>query len=129
MRTLKIFFKVGNKKNSNINSCLGQNGININNFNKLLINKIKIYKDGDVIRIFLKIFKKDNFKIIIKGFLTSFLIKKYSFKYFNNEKKINKICIKKIIRKNKKNFNTNNKKKINNIILGVAKSMSYSYVK
>ncbi|MGX7586116.1 hypothetical protein [Candidatus Vidania fulgoroideorum] len=127
MKVLKLFFEKGSKK-SNINSCLGQNGINILKFNNILKKEIKDYKDKIPIRIHLNIKNKNEFDVINKNYLTSSLIKNFCYKIFKSEKKINTLCLEKIYCIKKKSFNTRDKNKIFRIILGTAKSMSYNYV-
>ncbi|MGX7582730.1 hypothetical protein ACWNYQ_00015 [Candidatus Vidania fulgoroideorum] len=129
MKLIKINIIKGFNKNSSINSCLGQNGINIFDFKEKLEKKIKNYKKGDKIRILIKVFKKNEYSLKVLGCSTSFLIKIICNEHFKDEKKINEHCIKKIIKLSNNVFNTLKYSKIKKIILGVSKSMSYRYVK
>lgn len=132
MKLIKLILKANNvKPTANINSCLGPHGININNFCKKINSLTLKFKKNYLIPVILILKKNKKFKIIIKNPTVSFFVKKIIKSKYNSlvNKKIFilKNMLVKIYKKKKNDFNTKNKKKILNIILGTVKSMGLSY--
>ncbi|MGX7577105.1 hypothetical protein ACT2CR_00010 [Candidatus Vidania fulgoroideorum] len=98
-----------------LTSILGQNGININKFIKEIksLNIKNLYKNRIKILV-----KKKSFKILVLPPTINVIVKDIL-----KNKKINKKDIENIYKIKKNDFNTSNKKKCFNMILGTLKSM------
>jgi ribosomal protein L11 len=63
---IKIITGTPLNKQSHLNAALGPYGVNINNLQKLIENRISIFADNIILPIYLKVYGLDKYKIIIK---------------------------------------------------------------